>query len=230
MNNESKINDLFGLNNTDIDNGLYNKSLMKSEDMYNLVLVFLKKIDYTIDDIKRLMNKQSLGNITFVSLIVFADWIKQSVENLIACYDEKLMQNFSREIWKNSKYLSALRSFIYAHPLNTLYHDKFEFDGKFRCLDIQPDSACLMKPFWDPDNKLYINRNGLYYYEDTDQVDYWMFVYNDEYTDNQYTQYIGISLQSIYDVINDYIDYVYDLNNFLIEHSNWKEQNNGKKI
>lgn len=87
---------------------------------------------------------------------------------------------------------------------------KYGFDGTLRCIDIRENSQNIVLPFVDDKDKFYIDINGKSIYNDQ-KVDYWLCVYNDNEYKNIFKQYIGISVDTICKIVNDYIDYLYAL-------------------
>lgn len=201
------------LDATKFERGLCKKGHAISKVKYNLVRDYLEKINYAIIDMRHELN-ESCSNSVLICLIAYVCWIQESVNGLKLCYKPYVFKDFVFDnvlIDKNTSFLKAIRSFVLAHPFTTNRHSFYGFDGTLRCVDIQPNGPYLFLPFDDNDDRYYIDVNGCTTYNNQD-VDYWLYIYNDKKYENQYHQYIGISVDTICDVANCYIDYLHALN------------------
>ena len=196
--------------------GLYKKGLALSTDRYYLVCAYLEKINYSIQDIEKELKKNS-DNSILISILVYVCWIQESVQEIQKSYQKYATEHLIYDtdvLDKDKKFLNAIRSFIFAHPLTTNRHELFGFDGTLRCVDIRPNGSDMTSCFWKEEDKNYLDENGLNPYKDQ-SVDYWLYIYNDEKYDNQFNQYIGVSLKTICSIANDYIEYIYALDKHL---------------
>lgn len=208
------IKDLNGLRRRS-HKGLYKKGLALSKRDYNLVCDYLEKINYSLQDIERLLSAEP-DNHVFVSIVVFVSWIQESMSEIKKCYQSYVFTDFRYDDERMScdkKFFNAIRSFVFAHPMTTNRHDFFGFDGTLRCVDIRSVWERFFV-FNRPDDKFYISRDGLKPY-DGEHVDYWLYIYDDKKYDNEFKRYIGISLQSVCEIANDYVDYLYALDKHL---------------
>lgn len=195
--------------------GLYKKRLVSSSQ-YHLVCDYLEKIKYSLQDIEKELAKPA-DNSVLICVLAYTCWIQDSIKELKKIYQEYIDDNINVEnelLSKNEDYLYALRSFVFAHPLTTNRHAKFGFDGTLRCIDIRPagkDTALLVVKKSD---KKYVDPAGYVPY-DSQEVDYWLYIYNQNKYNNQSYQYVGISLKPICDIANDDVDYIYALDRYL---------------
>ena len=198
--------------------GLYEKSLVISEDRYHLVCDYLEKINYSLQDIKMVLNREP--DITvLISILVFTTWIKESVEGIKRSYKDSLAIKFSyneEKLTRNWHFLRAIRSFVFVHPFDTNQHPKFEFDGTLKCIDIRPVGTDMTSAFWKSKDRFYIDVNGKTAY-DGQYIDYWLYIYNEKEYNCVFKQYIGISVDSICEIANDYVDYLLALDRYLSE-------------
>lgn len=211
-------NKAFNLNNIRMVEplGLYNKENLIYPKNYQLVCYFLEKINYSLQDIQEESNKAP--NIhSLICLIVFTCWVQESINEIKKCYKPNILKKFSynNELLKeNDSFLKAIRSFIFAHPLNTNRHKKYGFDGTLRCIDIRPSNKGVGFPTTSMPPKQYINTKGLTKF-DKQPIDYWIFTYNDNYCETTLYQLIGFSTDTIYKIVYDYIDFLYKFDDFL---------------
>lgn len=214
------------LNGLERDNhlGLYKKGHCISEQKYSLVCDYLEKINYSLQDISIELQKNPNRSV-LICIIAYTCWIQESVNELKKCYKSYVFDNFLFDdsvIKENDSFLKAIRSFILAHPFVTTRHIKYGFDGTLRCIDIRENSQNIVLPFVDDKDKFYIDVNGKSIYSNQ-KVDYWLCVYNDNEYENIFKQYIGISIDTICKVINDYIDYLYALDKHMSKTNIQKE-------
>ena len=117
--------------------GLYEKSLVISEDRYHLVCDYLEKINYSLQDIKKALKREP-DIAVLISVLVFTTWIEESIEELKKSYKGTLVKEFKYNeecLARNQLYLKAIRSFAFAHPFHTDRHPDFGFDGTLKCID-----------------------------------------------------------------------------------------------
>lgn len=196
--------------------GIYKKSLAKDKDSAHLICDYMEKISNSLQDIEKESQKKTDVSV-LISSIAFLSWIDDSVDSIEKSYKSFALAGFNyakTQIRKNSEYLKAIRSFVFAHPYKTDRHGKFGFDGSLRCADIRPACSDITEPFWHNDDKFYIDANGKTDYTGQ-EVDYWLYVYNSNKYDNTLKQYIGISLKPLYKIANDYVTYLYALDKHL---------------
>lgn len=196
--------------------GLYKQGLAISKEKYHLICDYLEKINYSIQDVEKELNKKP-DNSVLICILVYVCWIQESVNEIKNSYKEYAVKNFNYDMSlldDDKKFLNAIRSFVFAHPLTTNRHEMFGFDGTLRCIDIRPSETSITSCFWKSEDKKILDKNGLNRYENQ-PVDYWLYIYNDKKYDNQFNQYIGISLKTICDIANDYMDFIYKLDNHL---------------
>ena len=196
--------------------GLYKRSLTLSKGQYNLICDYLQKINYSLQDIDKCLNRTP-DNTVLIDIVIFVTWIQEAVEEIKKSYKEYALESFhyNEEVLKtNTQYLKAIRSFVCAHPLTTSRHNHYGFDGTLRCVDIRPKGADVTCAFWKPGDVFYVDKQGFVPYN-KQKVDYWLYIYNSKKDDNLFEQFVGISLESICNVANDYIDYLYAMDKHL---------------
>lgn len=206
-----RIKDLNGLKRRS-HVGLYKKGHCISVQKYHLVCDYLEKINYSLQDISVELQKKPNRSV-LICIIAYACWIQESVDELKKCYKSYVFNSFLFDdiiIKENTDFLKAIRSFVLAHPFVTDRHKKYEFDGTLRCIDIRENSQNNVFPFVKDVDKFYIDVTGKSAYSNQ-KIDYWLYIYNDNEYENMFKQYIGISIDTICKVVNDYIDYLYAL-------------------
>lgn len=192
--------------------GLYKKGLVLSNNQYHLVCDYLEKINYSLQDIERELKKKS-DNSVLIIILVFVCWIQESVHEIKKSYKNYAIEDFAYDktvLCVDKKFLNAIRSFVFAHPLTTNRHEFLGLDGTLRCIDIRPVGTDITSCFWKDDDRYYFDRSGMSLHNNQ-PVDYWLYIYNDKKYNNQFNQYVGISLNTICNIANDYIDYLYAL-------------------
>lgn len=206
-----KIKDLNGLKRYNYL-GLYKKGHCISGQKYSLACDYLEKINYSLQDISTELQKKPDRSV-LICIIAYTCWIQESVNELKKCYKSNVFNNFSFNdsvIKENDSFLKAIRSFVLAHPFVTTRHKNYGFDGTLRCVDIRENGQDITFPFVKDKDKFYIDVNSKVTYNNQ-KVDYWLYIYNDNEYGNMFKQYIGISVDTICKVVNDYIDYLYAL-------------------
>lgn len=192
--------------------GLYKKGHSVSIQKYHLACDYLEKINYSLQDISAELQKEPSHSV-LICIIAYACWIQESINELKKCYKSYIFNNFSFDesiIKENDKFLKAIRSFVLAHPFTTTRHKNYGFDGTIYCADIRVNGSDTTSTFVEKKDKYYIDTKGKSKYENQ-KIDYWLYIYNDNEYENMFKQYIGISVDTICKVVNDYIDYVYAL-------------------
>lgn len=206
------IKDLNGLKRYD-HVGLYKKGHCVSIEKYNLACDYLEKINYSLQDIHTELQKTHDRSV-LICVIAYICWIQESVCELKGCYKPYVFEDFIFKnmgaITENTYFLKAIRSFVLAHPFTTDRHIKYGFDGTIRCIDIRQRGSNVPFSFADNADKFYLDVCGKVKYDNQD-VDYWLYIYNDNKYQNKFKQYIGISISSLCNIANDYIDYLYAL-------------------
>lgn len=218
-----KIKDLNGLKIYS-HRGLYKKGHCISIPKYHLVCDYLEKINYSLQDIVTELKKTPSRSV-LICIIVYACWIQESINELKKCYKSYVFDNFlfkESVIKEDYDFLRAIRSFILAHPTTTTKHPDYEFDGTLRCIDIREDGQDMVFPFMKDKDKFYIDIKGKTIYNNQ-KIDYWLYIYNDNEYGNVFNQYIGISVDTICKVVNDYIDYLYALDKHMSKTNIQKE-------
>ena len=206
-----KIKDLNGLRRFN-HVGLYKQGHCVSFQKYQLVCDYLEKINYSLQDITTELQKTPSRS-SLICIVAYACWIQESITELKKCYKSYVFNNFlfnDTNIKENTDFLKAIRSFVLAHPFATDRHKKYGFDGTLRCIDIRENGQDVAFTFVKNEDKFYIDTNGKSAYNNQ-KIDYWLYIYNDNTYKNMFKQYIGISIDTICKIVNDYIDYLYAL-------------------
>lgn len=192
--------------------GLYKKGHCISKKKYNLVCNYLEKINYALQDMEEELRKPPDRSI-LVCVIAYTCWIQESVNELKKCYKSYVFDDFTfgeNIIEENNGFIKAIRSFALAHPFTTTRHGRYGFNGTLHCIDIRPSGSDTGFLLADNNDKYYIDTKGKVKYSNQ-EVDYWLYIYNDNKYDDMFKQYIGISTGTICKIANDYIDYLYAL-------------------
>lgn len=192
--------------------GLYKKGHCISAKKYHLACDYLEKIRYSLQDLSVELQEKPKRSV-LICIIAYTCWIQESITELKKCYKPYVFENFfynKSTIEENDKFLKAIRSFVLAHPFTTTRHHYYGFDGTLRCIDIRPDGTDCTLMFAKGEDKYYIDTNGMTKYSGQN-VNYWLYIYDDKKYQNRFKRYIGISINTICKVVNDYVDYLYAL-------------------
>lgn len=210
-----KIKDLNGLRRFS-HVGLYKQGHCVSFQKYQLACDYLEKINYSLQDITTELQKTPSRS-SLICIVAYACWIQESITELKKCYRNYVFENLSFDetvIEEDDSFLKAIRSFVLTHPLTTTRHKDYGFDGTLYCVDIRVNGSNTTFPFVRfYHDKYYIDTKGKSKYNNQ-EIDYWLYVYNNNDNSNFgyiNEQYIGISIDTICKVVNDYIDYLYAL-------------------
>ena len=179
---------------------------------------YLEKLKYICTDFDKIYNKD-IKNITMqdvICAVVYMDWAIESVDMIEKELSYVLSTSFnaSNKYDRLKEYSESLRSFIIAHPLETTRHSKYKLDGRYICVDIQPQASIFIigpKPY------KYFSLSGLQNKPNKNK----RYVYIKCYSANKIKEnrkshtisfdniahpnelyFFGIALEDIYEVIN----------------------------
>lgn len=212
----SKISNIKSLDQ--LNRGFDKHWIYKNDFNFNLAHGFLQKINYSIQDINEIISegfplKQRSKVIYFIMLIT---WIDEAILQLQNCCQKEILKNFEyskvEEMELNTKYLKAVRSLLFAHPLTTNRHKYFGLDGNLICIDIGTKNSIfsseLRGPFIElrPDGKTETEKIN-----DTSIV---IYSYSKE-EGTEYFKFILLYPQDLINVASIYIDRLYKMNIYL---------------
>ena len=197
--------------------GIFKQSLCKSTTHYFVVGDYMKKINYCIQDLNsELAEIDHLTSKNVVYIITLVTWIREAVRGLRELYKPTALKGFAfeneSELEKAHNYLSAIRSFVVAHPLKTSQHSAFGMDGKLTCIDInQPGEYISLIP---QNGFAHLDFDGLR--EETQgNADFYLYAFSTKTDKKDVSVHIGCSLQDIYHVAELYIEKLYAMNRHL---------------
>lgn len=199
--------------------GIYKKWVLKTKSDFHKLCSYLQQINFSIQDLNAEIDElQNLQRKSIVYAIILVVWIKEAFDKIIRLYREDVISNFTylndSEISKVDKYISALRSFVVAHPLSTDRHKDFGFDGNYICVDMRTPEQNKRFGFAKKNNTYRLDYNGLHENEE-EPSDFYLYVYSNESDGMHFSKYIGCKILDIYHVAELYIDKLYVLNRYL---------------
>lgn len=191
----AKLDDLNELNK-----GVHKIWVYKDSDTFHLAHDYLQKINYSIQDINSISSDIKADNESITFIVCCVAWIEEACAFFNSSFRKDVIQDFkfSNEegLARAKKYFKAVRSFILAHPLGTDRHEKFEFDGKYICIDVMPTDC--------PTILLLSDHQGFFKslgYEGMKngckECDFFLKTYSREFHNSKYSVYIGIHLEDI---------------------------------
>lgn len=198
--------------------GIKNQKFYSTEDNFQLANDYLQKINYSIQDINRELEKELFDRKTIVYIIVLTDWIKSSYENIIKILENKFIGDFNKQmnnLFKFSKkYFESLRSFVVAHPLNTDRHKDYNLDGNFCCIDIRNiDEMVYLSN--NKEECFNIDFDGMHTGLNTNH-NYFLLTYSKDYNHNKYYNYISFDINDVLNVARFYVNKIYELDDYLM--------------
>jgi len=211
-----ELRDLSGIGQVE-RRGIYKQSLCKSTIHYFQVGDYMQKINYCIQDLNgEIPGLQQLTNKNVVYVVTLVTWIREAVRGIRSLYKDEALKGFvfSREdeLAQANSYLSAVRSFIVAHPLQTNQHSNYGMDGTLTCIDIKRPGEYLSIV---PEKSIaHLDYAGLH--ENTKgSADFYLYAFSTKTEHKDVSMYIGCSLEDIYHAAELYIDKLYALNKHL---------------
>ena len=197
--------------------GIYKISLYKSNIHYFRACDYMQKINYCIQDLNSELERLSdLSNKSIVYIITSVTWIREAVKELSDLYKENVCAKFSysqeEELKKAEKYLSALRSFVVAHPLTTNRHILYGMDGKLTCIDIKLPGKYLGII---PKNDIaHLDYEGLHESANKN-ADFYLYAFSTKIEKKDISIHIGCCMRDIYHIAELYIEKIYELDKYL---------------
>src|SRR5699024_12809318 len=126
-------------NLNDLRNGLYKRWIWRDMESYWRGMDCLQKINYSIQDLNHELDSLSdrpMKEVVFVISLV--DWIRDAYNSDYKLLKPDIVASFTyqkEEYFQKAKnYLSAIRSFVVAHPLSTNRHAEYGFDADMICV------------------------------------------------------------------------------------------------
>ena len=210
------ISQLKNLN--EISDGIHKRWILGNVENYHKSCDYLQKINYSIQDLNAALNDgltPSMKDEIFV--IALVDWIKEACECLEKALIPELVQGFTYQnedqLGSAKKYFTAVRSFVVAHPLSTNRHRAYGLDGSRICVDIRGNSSlrCLSQN----SDWYHLGMDGMQANAKELPFDFVLYIYDRNYHDMQFFQYVGCDFSDIFQVAESYIDRLYLLSKYL---------------
>lgn len=203
----------------DLRNGLYKRWVWRDMESYWRGMDCVQKINYCIQDLNHELDSLSdrpMKEVVFIISLV--DWIRDAY--IAICKhllrpDVLTSFKYQNEAYaqKTKAYLTAIRSFVVAHPLSTNRHEEYGFDGDMICVDIKSKKDTLALAL--PNTKLYIGIEGVQEYSKDIPHDFLLMFYSKKMDKMRFFKYMGASYSDLYEVARVYIDKLYALDKYL---------------
>ena len=197
--------------------GIYKISLYKSNIHYFRASDYMQKINYCIQDLNiELEQLSDLSNKSIVYIITLVTWIREAVKELSNLYKENVCTKFNysqeEELKKAEKFLSALRSFVVAHPLTTNRHMSYGMNGNLTCIDIK--LPCEYLGIVPQKDIAHLDYEGLH--ESTGKnADFYLYAFSTQIEKKDISIHIGCCMRDIYHIAELYIEKIYELDKHL---------------
>lgn len=197
--------------------GLRKRWLYSSSSSFHIMCDYLQKIGYSIQDLNNeieCLNEPEMKDLIYI--ISLCCWINDSVKFIKNGINSKVLKGFcfSRfdELQKVKQFLSSIRSFVVAHPLETNQHSNYGFDGNYICVDIRHDCPLSMN-FEKFDKDYYkLDLDGLHHSKV--MCDGYLYCYSKK-EGNKYFVYIGFNYSDLYHIAEVLVEELYELDYFL---------------
>lgn len=180
----------------------------------------LQKINYSIQDLNHELDSLSdrpMKEVVFIISLV--DWIRDAYNSICNLLRPDVLTSFryQNEAYakKTKAYLTAIRSFVVAHPLSTNRHEEYGFDGDMICVDIKSQTDRLASTLHNTDQWLYIGIEGIQEYGKDIPHDFLLMFYSKKMDKMRFFKYMGASYSDLYEVARVYIDKLYVLDKYL---------------
>lgn len=203
-----------------LQNGIYKRWVWRDMESYWCGMDGLQKINYCIQDLNHEIGSLSdrpMKEVVFVISLV--DWIRDAYNSDYKLLKPDIVASFTyqkEEYFQKAKnYLSAIRSFVVAHPLSTNRHAEYGFDGDMICVDIKSKQDALALSLPNTQNWLYIGMDGIQRYGKEIPHDFLLMFYSKKMDKSQFFKYMGASYSDLYEVARVYIDKLYALDKYL---------------
>lgn len=163
--------------------GFESKHFFQDGKSHEFVMDLVQKICYTVTDLNNEISKLDCPTPkTIIYVITLVDWIIHAVKLLTKAIPSDIIKDFTYDkefyVKQAKEYISAIRSFAVAHPLETNRHKKYGFDGTTICVDIKPNRDLLwMMP---DERRFYIALDGKHPYSDKIGCDYCFYIYSED--------------------------------------------------
>ena len=207
-------------NLNDLRNGLYKRWIWRDMESYWRGMDCLQKINYSIQDLNHELDSLSdrpMKEVVFVISLV--DWIRDAYNSICNLLRPDVLTSFryQNEAYakKTKAYLTAIRSFVVAHPLSTNRHEEYGFDGDMICVDIKSQTDRLALTLSNTDQWLYIGIEGIQEYGKDIPHDFLLMFYSKKMDKMRFFKYMGASYSDLYEVARVYIDKLYALEKYL---------------
>lgn len=206
-----------GLRNLkELNRGIYKHWIWGSEDKFSLSCDYLRKIDYSIQDLNaEICNlyKPTMKEVVYV--IVLVDWICEAVDSIYKILREEVTDFLNikddAELERVKQYFKAIRSFVVAHPLNTSRHKAFGMDGDLICVDVRNRTSKLVETCSCSNDWLFLNLDGLQENAQDVSSDFVLYVYSQKMDQMKYFKYVRANFSDLYYVAELQIERLYTL-------------------
>lgn len=204
----------------DLRNGLYKRWVWRDMESHWRGMDCVQKINYSIQDLNHELDSLSdrpMKEVVFVISLV--DWIRDAYNSICKLLRPDALNSFKYQneayAKKTKAYLTAMRSFVVAHPLSTSRHEKYGFDGDMICVDIKSSKDRLALALPNRKNWLYIGIEGVQEYGKDIPHDFLLMFYSKKMDKMRFFKYMGASYSDLYEVARVYIDKLYALDKYL---------------
>lgn len=163
--------------------GFENKCFFQKGKGHEFVMDLVQKVCYTVTDLNNEIPKlESPTSKTIIYVITLVDWITNAVRLLGKTIPSDILKDFSydkeADVKQAKDYISAIRSFAVAHPLETDRHSKYGFDGTSICVDIRPMHNLLW--MMQDQRRFHIALDGKHPCSNDVEDDYCFYVYSQD--------------------------------------------------
>lgn len=202
----------------DVYSGVDKRWIYSSKVDYELVSDYLQKINFSIQDYNYKINRiNDRGDVCYLILLV--TWIQESYKLIQTTVRKDVMASFEYKeeslVSQCNKYISALRSFVVAHPLSTSRHSKYGLDGDYVCADIAVGPLdVVLKAFNPVKDFYYLSLDGLKKVDSIAECDYRLHVYSKK-ENARFFKFFGCKLDDLEIVAKAYIDKLKCLDKYL---------------
>ena len=197
--------------------GIYKKWITNDECQHMLLCAYLQKIAYCIQDFNATIQEgfDASSQEDVVYLLVLTDWICDAIPQIRYCIRPEVMTSFAYSAAVSfdemRDFFSALRSFALAHPSSTDRHKHFRLDGNYICTDISGVGASL---HFRKTGFFRLTPSGLIETDAPQDTDVVLSVYSKK-DGAQVFQYICFDMNDVRIVVEQRIDYLYELDRYM---------------
>lgn len=204
---------------TDRLRGIHKHWPCNSENDYSLNLDYIQKVSFSVQDFNdSLCLKESVSRENVVYGIVLVTWIAEAIPLHRECYRRQISSSFAyareTELEQKRLYLEAIRSFVFAHPLETNQHKNFGLNGDLICIDIRNKGVVDGLMPIDSIRLLTPQGQGLRAASDRSQYDVVLKSYSKQDDPVLFTN-IGLNLSDVRDAAALYLDKLFAFDRYI---------------